>query len=131
MRGEQCRPGHVYVGAIWSYAGLGCACDGPGWLLLAFFMSLLYLLIFSSHFPLYDLTCVFYFDHEITNSEVPGVIPDISPRDYVGLVESCVGSPKFISTTELVSIYSQLGQCRHTTMVDSIITSMYSLHGLN
>ena len=48
-----------------------------------------------------------------------GQSPDISPRGYVGLVESCIVSPE-ISITELVSKYSLHGLNKYIATIGSI-----------
>ena len=49
-----------------------------------------------------------------------GYIPDSSPRGCVGLVESCIVSPK-IGITELALIYSLHGLNKYTTILDNIL----------
>ena len=78
--------------------------------------------LFCFPFMSYVIACCFFLSLMPINYQLwdtRGHIPDISPRGYVGLVESCVVSPKN-GIPELVSKYSLQGLTRHIAIIDGI-----------
>ena len=93
-------------------AGLGHAKVGPGCL----FRFFLYCLLICLLFPLRIIPINF----QLWGTR--GYIPDSSPRGYVGLVESCIVSPK-ISIAELALYYILHELNKYTTVIDNILES--------